>query len=170
MVGSIKKQRNNKKQFIIDTCVLEDYLKADPSLFQLISKYIGKIRVISAVIDESNEIKKHNFNVGLILVEPKIEDALNAKELPRSLSFPDALTFLTAKRFGFNLITNDKKLRNKCLEENIETIWGLELIVQLNHKGGILQSQAENIGRTIHSNNPKHITSEILAKFMSLLK
>ena len=164
------KSKLREKLFIIDNCVLEDYLKVDPSLFQLIAEFVGKIHAITAVIHESNEIKKIDYNLGLTLVETEFEDALKATDLHRSISFPDALTLLTAKRHGFTVITNDKRLRTKCAENNVSTVWGLELIVELNHNGGIPKSRAEEIGRIIRSNNLKHITLEILEKFLALIK
>ncbi len=104
--------------------------------------------------------------LGLIPVEPELEDAFTAAELQMPTSFPDNLCCLTAKRNRFVCITNDKNLRIFCKKLGVRTMWGLQLIIELHIKGGIKMKNAIEIGQKMHENNPKYISQSILETFI----
>ncbi len=125
---------------IMDAYVLIDFMKADHTVFRLIADYIGPIHVVSAVVEEVRQIESEERlrELGLILVEPTMEDAYMAAGMAGPVSFQDNLCMLTAKRHSFTCVTNDKNLRKCCTQERIHLLWGLELLVELHRAGGVL--------------------------------
>ena len=160
------------KLMIMDACVLIDFIKADRSVLELIVKHIGPVHMISPVIDEINEIDNEEelVDLGLIIVEPELEDAFAAASTSGPTSFQDHLCFLTAKRYGFTCVTNDKNLRKLCEKEKVPLLWGLQLLIELHQSGGIPAQDAIEIAHQIHKTNPKHITAKILERFIENIK
>ncbi len=85
---------------IMDACVLIDYLKTDKSVLRLFVEFIGPVHVVSPIVAEVKDIENEDelMELGLIIVEPELEDAFEAAELIGSTSFQDNLCLLTAKR------------------------------------------------------------------------
>ena len=156
---------------IMDACVLIDYLKTERSMFELFAKYIGPVHVVSQVIEEVQEIDSPEelIELGLIIVEPELEDAFAAASRIGPTSFQDKLCLLTAKRHGFTCVTNDKNLRKLCDQENVPYLWGLQLLAELHRAGGIPPDAAIAIAHQIHKTNPKHITIEIIERFTKII-
>jgi len=65
---------------IMDACVLIDFIKAERAILELMVKHVGPLYVTSPVVDEINEIDDENelTALGLVIVEPEIEDAYAA--------------------------------------------------------------------------------------------
>ena len=160
-----------RKLMIMDACVLIDFIKAERAVLELVVKHIGPLHVTSPVVDEVNEIDHENELValGLIIIEPEIEDAYAAGGRSGPLSFEDWLCLLTAKRHGFTCVTNDKNLRRLCKQEGVSLLWGLELVAELHKVGGITSKEAEVFAQTIRRSNPKHITEKIVSRFADLI-
>jgi rRNA-processing protein FCF1 len=157
---------------IMDACVLIDFIKADRSVLELIVKHVGALHVASPVVDEVNEIDDENelLELGLVIVEPEIEDAYAAASQPGPTSFQDRLCLLSAKRHGFICVTNDKNLRKLCQKEDIPILWGLQLLAELHHSGGIPPEDALDIAQKIQKANPKHISPQILKRFTAIIQ
>lgn len=160
------------KLMIVDACVLIDFIKADRAVLELVVKHLGPLHVISPVIDEVNDIDDENelIALGLIVIEPEIEDAYAAGARSGPLSFVDWLCLLTAKRHSFICVTNDKNLRKRCNEENVSLLWGLELVAELHKAGGIPRKWAASIAQNIRQSNPKHITDKIVSRFLDKIR
>jgi hypothetical protein len=128
--------------------------------------------VISPVVDEVNEIDDENELValGLIIIEPEIEDAFAAGGRSGPLSFEDWLCLLTAKRHGFTCVTNDQSLRKLCQQEGVPLLWGLGLLAELHKVGGIPGKEAEALAQAIRRSNPKHITEKIVSRFVDIIR
>lgn len=156
---------------IMDACVLIDFIKVERAVLELVVKHIGPLYVTSPVVDEVNEIENENELValGLIIIEPEIQDAYIAGGQSGPLSFQDWLCLLTAKRHGFTCVTNDKNLRKLCKLEGVPLLWGIELLAQLHKNGGIPAIDAEMIAHGIHLENPKHITEKIISRFADII-
>ncbi len=62
---------------ILDACVLIDYIKAEPALFEIIAESVGPVHVVSTVYEEVTQLTslQHMADLGISLVEPEIEDA-----------------------------------------------------------------------------------------------
>lgn len=160
------------KLMIMDACVLIDFIKADRAVLKLIVQHVGSLHVTSPVVDEINEIEDENelVELGLIIIEPEIEDAYAAASQPGPISFQDRLCLLAAKRHGFTCVTNDKNLRKLCKQEGVPFLWGLQLIVELHKAGGIPGKDADMIAQAIRASNPKHITAEIVSRFTEIIR
>jgi len=160
------------KLMIMDACVLIDFIKTDRVVLELFVKHIGPLYVINPVVDEVNEIEDENelVELGLIIIEPEIEDAYAAASRSGPLSFEDWLCLLTAKRHGFICVTNDKNLRKLCRQEGVSLLWGLELLTKLHKAGGIPAKEAEAIAQDIRRSNPKHITEKIVLQFIDIIR
>jgi len=161
-----------RKLMIMDACVLIDYIKADRSVLELVVKHVGPLHVASPVVDEVNEIEDENelLELGLVIVEPEIEDAYAAAGQTGPTSFQDRLCLLAARRYGFTCVTNDRNLRKLCAQEKVPLLWGLQLLAELHRSGGIPAEDALDIARKIHEANPKHITPKILKRFTDLIQ
>ena len=159
---------NSLTSMIIDACALIDFIESERSVLPNIVEYVGPLFVVSPVIGEVRAIEDEQelIDLGLTVKEVEIEDALIAGEIIGPVSFEDYLCYLTAKRCGYTCITNDKNLRKICTKEKVPIIWGLELIAKLHSYNGIKTNDAINIAKLIHKNNPKHITQEIVERFI----
>lgn len=157
---------------IIDACVLIDYLKTDQTVLSLFVAHIGPIHVVHSVVEEVKDIDTVNdlIDLGLIIVEPELEDAFEASAMKGPTSFQDNLSFLTAKRYGFTCITNDKNLRRLCTQSKVPVLWGLKLLADLHLIGGIPSKDALSLANKIQQSNPKHITQEIITRFTKIIK
>ena len=160
------------KLMIMDACVLIDFMKTARTALELVVKHVGPLYVTSPVVDEVNEIDDENELValGLIIIEPEIEDAYTAGGRSGPLSFEDWLCLLTAKRHGLTCVTNDKNLRKLCRQECVSLLWGLELLAELHKVGGIQATEAETIAQAIRRSNPKHITKKIVSRFTETIR
>lgn len=160
------------KLMIMDACVLIDFIKTERAVLELVVKHVGPLYVTSPVVNEVNEIDGENelVELGLIIIEPEIEDAYAAGDRSGPLSFEDWLCLLTAKRHGFTCVTNDKNLRKLCRQESVSLLWGLELLAELHKVGGIPATEAETIAQAIRRSNPKHITEKIVSRFMDIIR
>jgi hypothetical protein len=157
---------------IMDACVLIDYMNGEPDLFKLISSHIGPIYVATPILEEVDSIDfiEELEDLGLLPIEPEIEDVFTAEEMDGQTSFQDNICFLTAKRQSFTCVSNDTSLRRQCTNADVPILWGLELILDLTKAGGILKKEASRIARDIQKSNPRHITTRILSEFENRLK
>lgn len=155
----------------MDACVLIDFIRADRTVLELVVNYVGPLHIASSVVDEVNDIDDESelVSLGMIIIEPEIEDAYTASERSGRLSFEDWLCLLTARRHGFTCVTNDKSLRKQCEQEHVPLLWGLELVAELHKVGGISSSAAEAFSLAIRQSNPKHITEEIISRFLDII-
>lgn len=160
------------KLMIMDACVLIDFIKTGRAVLELVVNHVGPLYVTSPVVDEVNEIDDESelVSLGLIVIEPEIEDAYAAGSRSGPLSFEDWLCLLTAKRHGFTCVTNDKNLRKLCRQESVSLLWGLELLAELHKVGGIPATEAEAIAQAIRRSNPKHITEKIVSRFFNTIR
>jgi len=163
---------NLTRFMIMDACVLIDYMNGEPELFKLISSHIGPIYVATPTLEEVDSINSIEDleDLGLIPIEPEIDDVFTAEEMEGQTSFQDNICFLTAKRQGFTCISNDTNLRRQCTDARVPILWGLELILNLTKAGGILKKEASRIAKDMQKSNPRHITARILSDFETKLK
>ena len=156
----------------MDACVLIDFVKSDQTVFRLFSRHVGLLYVISPVVNEVGDVDgaQELEKLGLIILEPELDDVSAAANSLGSISFQDTLCLLTAKRKGFTCVTNDIRLRKECEKLSVPIRWGLQLLLDLHKKGGITPEEALEIAQKIHEKNPKHISPKVLARFIDTLK
>ncbi|MBF0495577.1 MAG: hypothetical protein HQK58_03220 [Deltaproteobacteria bacterium] len=70
-----------------------DFIKADRAVLEFVVKHVGPLHVVSPVVDEVNEIDDENelVELGLVIVEPELEDAFAATGQSGPTSFQDRL-------------------------------------------------------------------------------
>ncbi|RMD83545.1 MAG: type II toxin-antitoxin system VapC family toxin, partial [Lentisphaerae bacterium] len=160
-----RRSRPVGKLLIMDACVLIDFIKSDRAVLALIVKHVGPVYVISPVVEEVGDINDESelLELGLVIIEPEIQDAYEAANRSGPISFQDHLCLLTAKRHGFTCVTNDKSLRKFCRQEGVPLLWGLEILAQLHRVGGISGKDAVAIAEKIQVSNPKHITNKMMS-------
>ena len=168
----MRRRTGADRPMLMDACVLIDCINADRTLFKLVAQHVGTLHVTSAVLDEVDDIEDDNdvAELGLIVVEPDIEDAFTAASQAGPTSFQDRLCMLTARRHGFICVTNDRNLRTLCRREKVPMLWGLELIAELHSAGGISGKEAVKIAQIVQEYNPTHITDAIVLRFMDRIR
>ncbi|TCD48098.1 PIN domain-containing protein [Chlorobium sp. N1] len=157
---------------LLDACVLIDFIKADRAVLELLTRYVGGLAVIGPVLDEVKDINDESelVEVGVIILEPALEDAYAAGSQSGPLSFEDRLSLLTAKRYGLFCVTNDRRLRRECAAEGVTVKWGLELVAALHEAGGMSATEVMAIAHAIRESNPKHITTKIVERFEAVIR
>lgn len=166
-------RRDSRLSMLLDACVLIDFFKSDPSVLKKVVKQVGALYVASTNIDEVRDISSENdiVSLNIHIIDPELEDAYKAASgVFRAISFEDNIFLLTAKRHGFQCVTNDKKLFKICEIENGSCWWGLQLLIMLNECGGISKNEALKIVNKISITNPRYITEKILLDFANKLK
>lgn len=85
---------NPTRFMIMDACVLIDYMNGEPDLFKLISSHIGPIYVATPILEEVDSINsiEELEDLGLLPIEPEIEDVFTAEEMDGQTSFQDNMT------------------------------------------------------------------------------
>jgi len=159
------------KLMIMDACVLIDFVKTERSVLKLITEHIGPAYVVNTVLEEVKDIDDQGdlVDLGLIVLEPELEDLFAAANSIGPTSFQDQLCLFSAKRHDLACVTNDKNLRKLCEREGVETYWGLQLLAELHKANRITYKDAKEIALAIHETNSKHITAKIIDKFIVII-
>lgn len=156
--------------FILDACVLIDFLEADPGLFQRVARYLGRVIVPSPLLSEVRGADASFFSHhGVEILDPTTHQLVRASAKRGRLSFQDHLCLLMAQEDGYTCVTNDRALRTACQAEGVEAVRGLRLVLNLVEAGGLTHTEAAEISRAIHRANPLHISEAVLAAFDRLL-
>ncbi len=151
--------------------MLIDFYSCDKTILKLICNYVGQIYSSTPILNEINEINEGDCSeLGIILIEPKLDHLIAASIGKGPLSFQDNMCFLLAKEHGWTCVTNDRPLRRKCELEGVSLIWGIELICMLVEYGGLSVDDARNIILKIQMNNPRYITQDIVQKAFERLR
>jgi predicted nucleic acid-binding protein len=156
---------------VIDANVLIDFRAADPDVLALVAKHLGVVHVPRAVIDEVPDLTPAECRrLGLAVVTPETTQLLEASGRRGRLSFADHVCLVLARDGDWACITNDRALRDACAQESIETVWGLELMLNLVGKRQLPSGRAIAIARRIHEANPRHVTQVVLTEFIRLAR
>lgn len=156
---------------ISDANVLIDYAKSDVEVLSLIGRSLGAIHVAREVLREVREINLTEARrLGLRICVPTVEEYREAAGRGGPLSSRDKLCLSIARKRGWACLTNDQCLRGRCKASGVKPVWGLEAMVLACRLGGIGSERAIATARTIHRNNPHHITAEIVAKFIQQIR
>jgi len=163
-------RRKNWHFLIMDANVLIDFCECDKTIITLICRYVGQIYLATPILSEINEIDENDcMELGIILVEPELEQVILAAEKKGPLSFQDNLCLMIAKQNGWTCVTNDKPLRRMCETEGVPLLWGIELICILAESGGLPLEQAAKLILEIKKLNPKYITDSIVENALKRL-
>jgi hypothetical protein len=99
------------------------------------------------------------------VVEPTLEQLLEAGAERGRLSYEDRLCLVVARDAGWRCVTNDRRLRAACRAASVPTMWSLELLLELVLTGQFPPDEARAIAQALHRISPRHITSDIVADF-----
>jgi hypothetical protein len=150
----------------MDACVLIDFCKSDRSVIALVSRHVGEVHVATPVLAEVDQIEESEApSLGLKLVEPSLEMAVQAATTRGPISFADRLCVLLAKERSWTCVSNDRRLRRACEDEGVSLLWGLELIALLVERNALPAKSAKAIGLAIFATN-KFIGKAVLARFL----
>lgn len=152
---------------IIDAVALIDFCKSDPTVLKLISTHLGQLYLATPVLEEVRQINEEACAaLGIILVEPRFEQVVEAASMRGTLSFEDRVCLLLAKENGWTCLTNDKPLRKQCQAEGVKVLWGLETLVYLVKSSALAPLAAKEIAVKIHQTN-RFLTGDILKQFLA---
>lgn len=153
-----------------DANVLIDYLDSDPAILGLVSEHIGPVYVLREVLAEADGMTLAKCReLSITVHQLETEQFLEAVSVSTRLSYEDRLCFLACRDNGWVCVSNDKPLRTTCQDNGISVRWGLELMIELVHAGGISPARATRVAEKIRENNPLHITKAIIARFIARL-
>lgn len=151
---------------VIDANVLIDYAATDESVLALAARHLGRLIVPLPVPDEVEQLDAVACErLGIEVVEPTLEQLLEAGAERGRLSFEDRLCLVVARDAGWQCVTNDRRLRAACRAASVPVMWSLELLLELVHLGQFPTDQALAIAVELNRVSPRHITSDIVADF-----
>lgn len=152
---------------ICDANILIDYAKSNKKILKSITQHLYEIWVPLPVWEEIKDLSNDDADdLGLNIKEPELEQIIEASAMHGGgLSDQDNMCFIIARDEKAICATNEKPLRKKCADNNIEVLWGLEMMVQLCNKGKLSSDVAERTARKIASYNTT-ITEAIVARFL----
>ena len=148
-----------------DANVLIDYAESGRSILALISRHVATIYVPSPVFGEVNKLSEEDAaHLGIDILEPTLDQALEAQAGEGPTSFEDRLCFVVARDEGWSVLTNDIKLRKECDNEGIACLWGMEAMALLVKSKNLSAARAMSVAEKIAGINP-FITDSILQDF-----
>jgi predicted nucleic acid-binding protein len=150
---------------IADANVLIDYAGSDRSVLSLISQHVGKISVPSPVFDEARAISEGDAaSLGIEIVEPTLDQAVEATAGDGPTSFEDRLCLVVARDKECRVLTNDTALRKACGDAGVACVWGLEAMALLADGGHLTAKRAMTVAEGMAKSN-RFITTRLLQQF-----
>ena len=153
---------------ILDANVVIDFRDSDRTILRLFSREIEKLGIPAGVLIKVNKFAKEDCeDLGIeVLYLDSMELSLIT---PSGRLAPDDLECaVIAVGRGMTVCTNDKPLRNKCEENDVDLLWGLELLLILVEKKKLNKGKAIKVAENIKETN-HYITQEILTNFRNKL-
>ncbi|MBN1523866.1 MAG: hypothetical protein JW904_05245 [Spirochaetales bacterium] len=159
-------QNHKETLAVCDANILIDYVTADEAIIKELCTYWKKVLVPDFVLHEVKLISADKAEqLGLTIIETPL---LDLQRLP-GLSLQDSACLYFVRENHAVCLSNDVKLRAMCIKENVETVWGLEMLLFLVKEKQITKTRAKNIARGIHKINAL-IIIDVLSDFMEKMK
>ena len=158
------------KSLIFDANILIDFYRISKEIF----KFIDDLSIIMKVsdvtflkVEQINESELEKLHIEIIESPTKMlfESANRGKS---SLAFDDYVSLLHAKKNNFILTTNDRVLKTHAQSKNVDTLWGLEIILFLESNNKISKEKAIKLFKKLRIINNR-ITDDIEKEFLRLL-
>lgn len=155
---------------ISDADVLIDYAGADVGVLEIMATSLWELHVALPILKEVKALTPETAQkIGIRICEPTLDELTEAAVRGGALSAPDKLCFAIARRRGWACLTNDTSLRRTCEKTGVRLVWGLEAMLLLHKSGRLLRQRAVKTAESIRILNPRHITQEILDRFLRQL-
>jgi hypothetical protein len=133
-------------------------------------RYVGEIHVATPVFEEVHDLDPAMAaSLGIKLFEPPLEMVAAAAAKRGRLSFQDHLCVLVAKANGWTCVSNDRRLRESCVAESVEVMWGLELLALLVERKALSATAARDLAKTIAESN-KRIGRQVMLRFYARIR
>lgn len=159
------------KRLILDANVLIDFAGSELGILTLAARHLGPVCVTRPLLREVEQLDQTTCEkIGIIVIETTLDQLLEAASGRGPLSFEDRLCLAVARDEGAFCVTNDRRLRSECARCGVEVRWGLELMLELVEHGHLSARRAVRVARTIHEENPFHITTAIVARFEARIR
>jgi rRNA-processing protein FCF1 len=168
-VGGDKLEGTEHIIVITDANVLIDYAASNKKVLKLLPEIFNKVFVPIDIVKEVKELTSdeiHGFE--FVLYYPDADTYYKASNARNGISFEDNICIIDAVKNKWSVITNDGRMRNKCRDENVGLIWGLQLMLILVEKGKLSKSEALRTVEKIHEVN-KRITRVVVEEFRGKL-
>jgi predicted nucleic acid-binding protein len=150
---------------VTDANALIDYASTDESVLALAARHLGPVIVPSPVLDEVEQLDIADCErLGIRVVDPTLEQLLEAASQRGALSFEDRICLIIARDAGWTCVTSDRRLRAACEASAVSVMWSLELVTALVDAGELSAGQAVSIAEALHAMSPWHITLEVVAQ------
>ena len=169
-MGDVDSVPSSPTVLLADADVLIDYRQSDFAVLALVGQHLGRLAVLSLVLDEVRGVTATACaDVGMEIIEVETELMLQAAEIESQVSFDDRLCLVMCRQNDWTCVTNDGALRRLCERHDVETRFGLGLLVDLVAAGALTRARAEDIARRIHASNPLHINERVLGRLARAL-
>ena len=160
------------KFLILDTSVVLDYLKSEPSILSLASHRLGECLIASLVlhreIDQLDPVQCEELGIRTVEENQNVITEAATRDGDSGLSFYDWLSILLAKEHGYVVVTNDQRQYRICEKEGVVCMRGLRIMLELVSGGHLEANEAEEISKRISKVNG-FITPEVLSMFSQAL-
>ncbi len=162
--------RGEHTTLLADADVLIDYRESAFDILELIVRHIGKVVVLSPVLDEVKGVTEAQCTqLGIEVVEIETAWLTQAAEAEPRVSFNDYLCLMACIDKNWTCVTNDSALRRLCARLGVATRFGLGLMVDLVAVGALTRRRAMAVARQIQKSNPLHINERVIARFTAEL-
>jgi rRNA-processing protein FCF1 len=150
---------------VFDACSLIDIADASQGVLTLIGLHVGPIWIPTPVLSEVDSLDETQGRaLGLMVVEPTLEQLDEAAEPDPALSFADRICLVMARDAGAICVTGDEALGQRCDLHGVAMWRGLRPILALVECGVFPRESAVAVVRLISANNC-YITDVIVAEF-----
>jgi len=158
--------KQDNRVFIIDACVLIDYVNVDISVLSRFAKKFGEVTVaLDTLVEEVEGLDVAScYRAGISVYEPNADQLEAAGQPKGQLSFHDKLLFLLARDNGWTAITNDVGLTRACREVGISVVRGLRPLIELVKAGDLSRKEAEKSVKMMISAN-KYLDNWLFMEF-----
>ena len=155
---------------LADADVLIDYRESDLDVLKDVGRRVGRLAVLSEVLDEVRGLTRRKCaSLGMEVIDVETPTLLAAAEVKAPVSFNDSLCFVVCRERGWTCVTNDRALHRLCRRHDVESRYGLGLMVDLVKLGAMDRRRATSIARRMHKSNPAHINERVLERFSRAL-
>lgn len=169
-MGGVPLGKVKGKAVITDANVLIDYAIANKNLFSDLLQFFHEVHVPVDILNEVDQLSiEEARRLGFTIYTPHLSIYSEAEHLDNDLSFQDRICFLEARKNNWAVVTNDRDLKDLCRKEDIETFWGLQVILMMVEEGLVTKKNALAYGEKIAQCN-KWIKEDVIADFKKRIK